>query len=121
MKTLKSSLVAWAKALEGARATWCEERLKKEAEEKAFRAAAAKAAEEMLKARGLLEALVAARKEIAEALLTAGAAEEGPPLPIGFGEKPKKAVEELSVGGEAEAIAGGAAKVVDVVEGPVAG
>ena len=54
---------------------------------------------------------MAARKEITEALLVAGAAEEGPPLPIGFGVNlggdaqptAKKAVEEPAAGGEAMA------------------
>ena len=69
---------------------WKDEHLKKEAEEKAAMAAMARAAEAAMKAAGLLEALVAHRQEIAAMQLDQGAAVERPPLPEGFGEKPKK-------------------------------
>ena len=90
LKQMRTWLTGWCKTLEATREKWKDEHLKKEAEEKAAMAAMARAAEAAMKAAGLLEALVAHRKVIAAIQMDEGAAAEKPPLPEGFGEKPKK-------------------------------
>jgi hypothetical protein len=90
LKQMRTWLTGWCKTLEATREKWKDEHLKKEAEEKAAMAAMARAAEAAMKAAGLLEKLVAHRKMIAAIQMDEGAADEKPPLPEGFGEKPAK-------------------------------
>ena len=93
MKKLREKLSGWTKILGDDWRKWCEQKNDAAEKEAAFQKAAAEAARKLLEARGMTHKLLEALKAYAGGLLDEGAAGENPPLPEGFGEKPKQKVE----------------------------
>ena len=103
MKGHKDRTEQWHATLSKAFGRWRTLRREEAGREAQLRKIQAEAARKSLEAKGLLEKLFEAQGELARSLLRRGAAPEGPPLPSGFGEKPKKmpAVVEASAAGDA--------------------
>ena len=93
MKQLREKLKNWTKILEGEWKRWCEQKHAAAEKEAKFQKAAAEAAKKLLEVKGMSHQLLEALKEHAAGMLDEGAAGEDPPLPEGFGEKPKQKVE----------------------------
>ena len=93
VKELKEKLKNWTKSLEEQWRRWCEQKDAAAEKEAAFEKAVAEAARKLLEVKGLSHKLLEALKAHAEGMLDEGAAGEDPPLPKGFGEKPKPKLE----------------------------
>ena len=103
MKELKTYTKSWTAALEVARDRWATLKLKAKDQEDARQKAMVKEARALIEALGLLEALQEAQKLQAAMMLEFGQAEEPPPLPLGFGEKPKDVAPKVVLEAEAKA------------------
>ena len=108
MKGHKGRTEQWHATLSKAFERWRTLRREEAGREAHLRKIQAEAARKSLEAKGRLEKLFEAQGQLAKSLLRRGAAPEGPALPSGFGEKPKKtlAVVEALAAGEALSEAG---------------
>ena len=100
---MKHKLNGWTKVLEQEWKRWCKEKVAAAEKEAAFEKAVAEAARKLLEVKGLSYKLIEALKAHAEGMLDEGAAGEDPPLPKGFGEKPKPKLEAKAEEKKAEA------------------
>lgn len=120
MSAFKARTKAWHGLLSAAFEKWRAQRVEEHKNEATFRKRQAEAARAYLEKQGLLAKLLEAQAALAKAMSELGAASEGPPLPAGFGEKPKKTSAEAAPA-LVEAVASGEALAVasPIAEGSV--